>query len=330
MTDTLVALLLSAGVGFGMFVIIRGLRPRPEPLAVTAARLQRAPTGATRSPGRGYLGVDLDGAASGSGLAGWQQAAGEAGMRLLDITGLADTGRLRTQLRILDKPLERHAYEKVLGAVAGFALPLLVVAVLAVGGVAVSPLWPLGAGLLLAVGGFFYPDLPLSEQVTRRQQAFRHALSSYLDLVTIILAGGGGIESALAGAAEAGDGWAFAELRTALRRAELTGRTPWELFDELGETLGVDELRELAASVSLAGGHGAKVRQSLAAKADALRAHQAAEVETMADTRTEKMIVPVTVMIVGLTLFIGYGAIEAISTDGGVTDPVVVVPEAER
>ena len=31
------------------------------------------------------------------------------------------------------------------------------------------------------------------------------------------------------------------------------------------------------------------------------------------------MIVPVTVMIVGLTLFIGFGAVDAISTDGGDT-----------
>ena len=106
-------------------------------------------------------------------------------------------------------------------------------------------------------------------------------------------------------------------MRTALRRAELTGRTPWDLFDELGVTLGIDELRELAASVALAGGQGAKIRQSLSAKADALRAQLAAELEAAAEDRTEKMIVPVTVMVIGLTLFIGFGAIDAISTDGG-------------
>ena len=42
------------------------------------------------------------------------------------------------------------------------------------------------------------------------------ALSSYLDLVDVVLAGGAGIETALEAAAEAGDGWAFAEIRGAL------------------------------------------------------------------------------------------------------------------
>ena len=84
----------------------------------------------------------------------------------------------------------------------------------------------------------------------------------------------------------------------------------------MAHELGINELTELAASVGLAGGQGAKIRRSLAAKADALRAQQAAAIETNAETRTEKMIVPVTVMIIGLTLFVGFGAVQAISTDG--------------
>ena len=65
--------------------------------------------------------------------------------------------------------------------------------------------------------------------------------------------------------------------------------------------------------MSLAGGHGARVKDSLTAKADSLRAALAAEVEAAAESQTEKMIVPVMVMILGLILFIGYGAVEAIS-----------------
>jgi len=309
MNGLVTAMLLSAGLGSGFVILIRALRPRTTPLAVTIASLQR--------PGRAFGSLtDVDHSAP-DALSRLQHLVARGGVRVLDALGLTNSADLREQLRILDKPLERHAYEKLLGAVAGFLLPNLAIVVIAAGGVAASPLVGLGVGVVGAAAGFFYPDFPLAEQVERRQQAFRHALSSYLDLVTIILAGGGGVESALQGAADAGDGWAFAELRAALRRAEFTGRTPWELFDELGVTLGVDELRELAASVSLAGGQGAKIRQSLAAKADALRAQQAAAIEANAETRTEKMIVPVTVMIIGLTLFIGFGAIDAISTDGG-------------
>jgi Flp pilus assembly protein TadB len=247
-------------------------------------------------------------------------------MRLVDAFGIGNQTQLRNQLRILDRPIERHAYEKTLGAIAGFLLPNLVTATTALAGAPLNPVIGLLAGLACGIGGFLYPDLPLGERVEARQQAFRHALSSYLDLVTIILAGGGGVESALRGAAEAGDGWAFEEIRSALRRAEFTGATPWDAFNDLGHELGVNELTELAASVGLAGGQGAKIRRSLAAKADALRAQQAAAIETNAETRTEKMIVPVTVMIIGLTLFVGFGAVEAIATDGTATTPAVAQP----
>ncbi|MEL6986103.1 MAG: type II secretion system F family protein, partial [Actinomycetota bacterium] len=227
---------------------------------------------------------------------------------------LTDRGLLRQQLRVLDKSIERHAYEKMLAAVAGIILPLLIGVVATSSGTSISPLLLLMAALVLGGLGFLYPDLPLAERVVDRQQAFRHSLSSYLDLVTIILAGGGGTESALSGAAQAGEGWVFAEIRSALRRGELTGRTPWDMFEELGIHYGVDELRELAASVSLAGGQGARVRQSLVAKAEALRAQQTAEIESKAESNTEKMIVPVSVMVLGLMVFIGRGAFEAIGS----------------
>jgi tight adherence protein C len=310
MTGLMTAMVLSAGLGAGVLVLYRALRPTPRPLAATIADLRAPPP---------LDGADAPVSTPGDALAGWQARLARIGLQVLGSFGVIDSSVLRDQLRILDKPIERHAYEKLFGAVAGFLLPTLLVTAMAAGGVSVSPVVGLAFGAVLSTAGFFYPDLPLSEQVEKRQQAFRHALSSYLDLVTIILAGGGGIESALQGAADAGDGWAFTEIRAALRRAEFTGRTPWDTFDELGVTLGINELRELAASVALAGSQGAKVRQSLAAKADALRVQQAAAIEANAETRTEKMIVPVTVMIVGLTLFIGYGAVQAISTDGAAT-----------
>jgi hypothetical protein len=87
------------------------------------------------------------------------------------------------------------------------------------------------------------------------------------------------------------------------------------VFDELGIELGVDELRELSASVALVGESGAKIKDSLSAKADAMRAAQAAHLEAEAERQTERMIVPVVILVVGLVLFIGYGAMQAITAD---------------
>ncbi len=311
MSGTLVATALAAGLGLGLFLALRGLRRRPEQLSETVRSLRTAqhlPVAALVRVPEGEL-------------SGAQRYLSRPGLRLLESFGLADRGLLEAQLRVLDKSLERHAYEKMFAGLVGLLLPLMLGLFFAANGIGVSPLLVMVAAILLGGLGFFYPDIPLSERVSARQRAFRHSLSSYLDLVSIILAGGGGTESALSGAAEAGDGWVFAEIRSALRRGELTGRTPWDMFEELGAHYGIDELRELASSVSLAGGHGARVRQSLVAKAEALRVQQTAEIESLAESNTEKMIVPVSIMVLGLMVFIGRGAVEAIG--GGPAPPDV-------
>jgi Flp pilus assembly protein TadB len=306
MTDTLIAMALAAGCGFGLFLLLHGTRRRPQQLSDAVGTLEggrKMPvTSLVRRP-------DAD-------LSGFQRYLSRPGLRLLEAFGLADNGVLEDQLRVLDKTMQRHAYEKMFGGLVGLLLPLFFGVALSASGNPISPLLLLVASVILSALGFFYPDLPLTELVKKRQQAFRHSLSSYLDLVSIILAGGGGTESALAGAAEAGEGWVFAEIRSALRRGELTGRSPWDMFEELGTHYGIEELRELASSVALAGGHGARVRQSLEAKAEALRSQQTSEIEALAESNTEKMIVPVSIMVLGLMVFIGRGAVATIGNGG--------------
>jgi pilus assembly protein TadC len=234
----------------------------------------------------------------------------------MEATGLVDLGHLDQRLRAVGKPIEAHAYEKLVGGLAGLLLPLGFAAVLAVGGVSMSPGWVAALAVGFGVGGFAWPDLGLSERIERRRRDFRHSLSAYLDLVTIILAGGGGLETALQTSADLGEGWAFGEIRAALRKAQVTNRTPWDVFDELGQELGIDELRELAAAAHLAGDQGARIRASLAAKADSMRAAQTAAIEAQAEAATEKMLLPVVTLVVGMILFIGFGVVQAISTPG--------------
>lgn len=304
--SALAAGVCGAGIGAGLWLIVRGIRPRPIPLARQLAALDRPGTSIAATQ-------QQEGEAR---LTGARRALAHAGLGVMGLLGLADKPKLADQLRVLNKPLARHAYEKCLAALAGIALPLGAVAAMSAAGVAVSPLAATAIALALGAAGFIYPDLPLADQVARRRQAFRHAFSSYLDLVTILIAGGAGIETALDGAAEASDSWAFVEIRRALRRARFCRRSPWEAFDELGHELGISELAELAASVSLAGGQGARIKQSLVAKADALRGAQGAEIERAAEAQTEKMIVPVVVVILGLVLFIAFGAVSAITDNG--------------
>ena len=236
--------------------------------------------------------------------------------RTLRACGL-DPARRSEALRLAGTTPERYALDKLVGLLAGAAGGVVIASAAAVMGLLTLGPFSLVLVAGFAAAGFLLPDVELDQRAERRRQAFRHALSAYLDLVNIVLAGGGGIETSLHAAADAGDGWAFATIREALDRARLTGRSPWEVFSDLGTDLGVSELTELAASVSLAGSHGARIRQSLAAKADTLRGHQIAETESAAEAATERMTIPVTILLFGFLVFIAYPAVMQITSTTG-------------
>jgi Flp pilus assembly protein TadB len=221
---------------------------------------------------------------------------------------------LRRDLAILGRSAERHLAEKVTLALIGLLFAPAVAVLLLLGGAHLPVAVPLWASLIFSVVGFVLPDLGIHADAARRRRDFRHALSSFLDLVVVALAGGGGVETALGDAAGVGSGWAFAYLRRALDQARLALQTPWAALGQLGQELGVGELSELAASVALAGTEGAKVRASLAAKAASLRTHELAEAETADQATTERMSLPVVLLFAGFLLFLGYPAVEKVLT----------------
>ena len=296
------ALVLGAGAGGGLLLIARGIAPPRPSLADALAQLRRTPEPAPIIAG----GADGGFAARLGGPVA--RLFGPAGARRLL------WGRVRRDLAVLGRSPERHLAEKTALALVGLVVVPACAAVLAVGGLTLPLAVPVWAAILLAVGGFVVPDLGIHTEAEARRRDFRHALSSFLDLVVIALAGGGGVETALADAASIGDGWAYDQLRRSLDDARLARRSPWTALDRLGDRLGVTELGELAASVGLAGTEGAKVRASLQAKAVSLRSHQLAEAETAAQAATERMSLPVVLLFVGFLCFIGYPAIERVMT----------------
>jgi len=181
-----------------------------------------------------------------------------------------------------------------------------------VGGVPVGIALPLWVSIALAPVGFVYPSLALRSKAADRRRSFRHALSAFLDIVSISLAGGRGVETALYAGADAGQGWAFGEIRRALLEARLLGETPWAGLARLGSDLAIPELGELAASAALAGSEGARVRASLAAKARALRLRGLTEIESAAQSASERMSLPIVALMVGFIVFLAYPAIDQV------------------
>jgi Flp pilus assembly protein TadB len=296
------ALVCGAGFGAGVWLIVRGLFPPRPSLAQALAQLRRLPepTPVLTTDGEGGIAARVGRPAA--------DALTRAGASWLL------PAAVRRDLAVLGRSPERHLAEQVTLALVGLLFAPAITVLLLLGGAHLPLVVPLWASLLFAVAGFLAPDLGIRADANRRRRDFRHALSSFLDLVVVALAGGGGVETALADAASVGSGWAFGLLRRALDHARLARLTPWAALGRLGQELGVAELSELAASVALAGTEGAKVRASLAAKAASLRTHELADVETADQAATERMSLPVVLLFAGFLLFLGYPAVQKVLT----------------
>jgi Flp pilus assembly protein TadB len=239
---------------------------------------------------------------------GWAAKLGSPFIAPLRALGLPGE-RLARDLAVIGRPVATHLAEKATLAIAGLLAPALLQLLLTLGGLSLGVEVPIIAGLVLAAAGFVLPDVHARSEAAKLRTGFRHALSAYLDLVWITLAGGAGVDSALNESVSIGRGWAFEQIRRALESARLTRTTPWATLRQLGAELGVTELSELSASVSLAGTEGSKVRTSLAAKAGALRVHQLTDAEGDAQAATERMSLPVMALFLGFLAFIAYPAL---------------------
>jgi tight adherence protein C len=299
-------LLLGGGFGLGVFVLLRAM-VWPHP------RLARALVDLDRP----RLSVAARGDLARAGRTeAWERWIGRSLVGLVDWLGV-DLERSRRDLRVVGRPLERLCVEKVLAALVGLVMPLLWALLLRSGGITVPGGLLVLVALAAAIAGFVMPDVIVRKAAAARRDGFRHALSSYLDLVNVVLAGGAGIETALRAAADAGDGWAFTELRAALDRAQFTRVSPWDVFNEMGDELGIPELSELSASARLAGEQGARVKSSLVAKAASLRGHEMARIEAAAQSASERMAIPTVLLFTAFIVFIGYPALAVIVGGSG-------------
>jgi tight adherence protein C len=287
---TLAVMLLGAGVGLGLLITGVGLWPSKPSLGSSLAPLRASALGTEPVP-----------------ASGWRTEVGRNVADLLSLVGIK-FGSLAPDLAITGKTIEWLCAEKLLGAIGGLLIVPAAGAVAGLAGIEIPGTIVIGAAVLVALLLFFVPDQNLKEEAAKRRRSFRHAVGAYLDLVAISLAGGAAAEEALRNALTHGDGWAFERLRNALRDAQLEGISPWAALGRLGTEINVRELVELANSVSLAGTEGATVRLSLVEKAASSRSHQLAEAESESESATDRMILPLVLLLFAFILFILFPA----------------------
>lgn len=297
------AVIVGCAVGLGLYLIVRGLFPQRPALATQVRMLlehdEPVPPSAP-SPAAGFQ-------------AALERRYGSSLVELLATAGLDLRSTSRQQdLRVTGGRMETLVVEKVMLGATGALFPLLLAGGLSLGGIRLPTGLMALAVLVFGAGGFLLPDASLRQRANERRKSFRYALSAFLDLVSISLAGGGLVQGSLQDAVAVGRGWAFDEFRRPLELTREKGRPPWEDVGRLGQELGVPELEELAGSLTLAGAEGARVRQSLMAKAESLRQRRMAEAEAEANESSERMVLPLVLLGLGFLLFLGYPAVSRV------------------
>jgi Flp pilus assembly protein TadB len=216
---------------------------------------------------------------------------------------------MRADLAMVDRPIEDFLATKMLLAAFGIVFgPFLFVGLWVIG-IHLTVVLPVWLALLFGAVCFLLPDLEVKGAADKRRRDFRRVLGSYLDLVALNLTGGRGLPEALMTAAEVSDGWALRRIRNTLSDARVMGVSQWAALSRLGEELNVDELKDLGSALALVAEDGAKVRDSLAARAETMRHRELSEIEGQAGAKSQSMLVAQMLIAAGFMVFLMYPAI---------------------
>jgi tight adherence protein C len=223
--------------------------------------------------------------------------------------------RQRADLAILNRTVGAMLATKVVSGLIMLMIGPLVWGALRLGGLDLGPAMPLGLGLLLAVLGFFLPDFSLRAEAEQRRREFRRTVGIFLDLVSMNLAGGRGLPEALLAASSVSDHWSVVRIRQTLANARLFGTTPWEALGQLGKDIGLEELESLSGALVLAADDGAKIRQSLSARATTMRRKALSEAEGDEGERSQSMLIAQMLLVIAFLVYLAYPALTALMSE---------------
>ncbi|GAA4568153.1 type II secretion system F family protein [Planotetraspora kaengkrachanensis] len=298
MSNVTAALLGGALIGLGLFALGRFLFPSKPGVAArlsaldarrhdSQARVSVVTTDEVVSPLRQRVG---DAVAAFYTARGWEQRS------------------VKADLALLGKSFEGFLATKALLGASGLLAAPIIAGWVSLIGVSVNLTVPLWSALVIAGIFFMLPDLQIKRDAAVKRRDFRHVVGAFLDLVAMNLAGGRGVPEALMMASSLGHSWAMVRIRDALSTARIVGITPWQALGQLGEEVNLDELRDLSAALGLVAEDGAKVRQSLAARAETMRRRELAEIEGEAGERSQSMLVAQLLLCAGFLVFLSFPA----------------------
>ena len=207
-------------------------------------------------------------------------------------------------LRILSRDQSSWLASKVGYGAVGLAIVPAASALASLDGRPVPWGIPVSGMLVLGALMSMVPDMVTRVSAKRRRVDFRHSLASYLDLVALERGAGAAPTEALEAAAEVGGGWAFERISAALDQARKASQPPWDGLSRLATEIGIGELGDLADIAEVAGNEGARILETLIARAESLRTQVLAAMKTEAGARSTTMVLPISLLAGGFLVLL--------------------------
>ena len=195
--------------------------------------------------------------------------------------------RVARQLQLRAIGIDRFYTYKVIAAVTGLALPSLIgVILLLTTGVSIA--LPLLVGLLLALVGYFVPDIVIGRGSVATAADATEALLTFVDLVTLERLANSSATQSLHAAANISDQAVFVAIRDSLQRARLQQRAPFTELKRLGDELELPALSDIADVMKL-DDSGASLSDALRARVTELRDAHLTQAKIDAAAVSERM-----------------------------------------
>jgi tight adherence protein C len=160
--------------------------------------------------------------------------------------------------------------------------------------------WPLAQMIVVVVAftliGFFFPQLWLQSRINARQNDVRRALPDALDLLTICVEAGLGLEAAMSKVCEKWENQLSLAMLRALREIQL-GKTRREAMRDMADRIGLAEMTSFVAAIIQSEVLGVSLAKILRIQSDQMRVRRRQIAEEKARAAPVKMILPLAFLI---------------------------------
>ncbi|MCE9620994.1 MAG: hypothetical protein K8R99_01470 [Actinomycetia bacterium] len=193
-----------------------------------------------------------------------------------------------------------------------FAVLAGVAALMSLGALALSPVWPIFAVSCALLAGWVSLN-DVASKIDRQRREIRRASNDFVQLVAVGLTTDQSVEEAISFALAVGASESFDTLRQHISAAPQRGVAVWEALDEFGRDYDVREISELAASIERQGVQGVSIGETVATLSEAMRAKALDDLERAADKANANLSGPTVGFVVTTIVFLAYPLAQRIS-----------------